>query len=71
VVLLSIQERTTEPHRAFVRPKHPASRYRDLDIMLAEIKRDRLNNTETTLIARPVHRLARQLQRSIEQEEGE
>ena len=67
---LSARECTTEPYRALLRLKHPTQRYRDLDAMLEVFKRDRLNNVETELVAEPVHKLARQLQRQIKQEDG-
>ena len=70
VMALPAREPTTEPCRALMRLKHPAHRYRDLDALLDQIKRDRLKNVETQLIPIPVHELARQLQRHIEQEEG-
>ena len=63
-------ERTTEPYRALVRLKHPMQRYRDLDAMLENFKRDRLNTVETVLVPSQLHELARQLQRKIEQEKG-
>ena|SRR5438067_1782125 len=67
---LAARERTTEPHPAFVRLKHPMQRYRDLDVMLERFKRDRLNNVETELVSSQLHEFARQLQRKIEQEDG-
>lgn len=67
---LSARERTTEPYRALMRLKHPTQRYRDLDAMLENFKRDRLNNVETELVPEPMHKLARQLQRKIKQEGG-
>ena len=69
---LLFDEPVTEPYRAVVRLKRPAERYRALDAMLEEFKRERLNSTETTMLPEPTHRLARQLQAGIEQrEEGQ
>ena len=67
---LSARERTTEPYRALVRLKHPMQRYRDLDAMLENCKRDRLNTVETVLVSSQLHELARQLQRKNEQGNG-
>jgi hypothetical protein len=67
---LSTRERTTEPYRALVRLKHPMQRYRDLDAMLENCKRDRLNTVETVLVSSQLHELARQLQRKNEQGNG-
>jgi hypothetical protein len=68
IMPLTARERTTEPYRALVRLKHPMQRYRDLDAMLENCKRDRLNTVETALVPSQLHELARQLQRKIEQE---
>ena len=68
ILPLSAREHTTEPYRALVRLKHPMQRYRDLDAMLENCKRDRLNTVETALVPSQLHELARQLQRKIEQE---
>lgn len=62
------QERITEPCRAVVRLKRPAERYRKLDAMLAEIKQDRLQNTETLLLPVPARKLANRLHRELEQD---
>jgi hypothetical protein len=65
----SVRERTTEPYQAIIRLKNPAQRYRKLDAMLEQLKRDRLNNTDTLLVQGMMHGSARELQRFFEQEE--
>ena len=66
-----VRERDTEPYRALVRRKNPAQRYRNLDVMLEQMKRDRLNNTGTQHVPGEAFKSARHLQRILEQEEGQ
>lgn len=65
---LAAQRRTSEPSRTPVRLKPHAQRYQELDAMLEQLKKDRLNAMETQLVLKPVHELARQLQYDLEQE---
>lgn len=67
-VVRAVREPHTGPHRAIVRRRRPAQRYRELDAMLEELKRDRLTDTDTVMVPVPAHHLARQLHRSLEQE---
>lgn len=71
VELVSVGERTTEPFRAVMRPRNPAQRYRNLDVLLEEFQRDRLNTMETQLIPEEVVKSARHLQRIFGQKEGQ
>jgi hypothetical protein len=66
-----VRERDTEPYRALVRRKNPALRYRNLDVMLEQMKRDRLNNTGTQFVPGEAFKSARHLQDILEQEEGQ
>jgi hypothetical protein len=68
---VAVRERDTEPYRALVRRKNPAQRYRNLDVMLEQMKRDRLNNTGTQLVPGEAFKSARHLQDILEQEEGQ
>lgn len=63
-----VRESITEPCRALMLRKNPAQRYRDLDIMLEQMKRDRLNNMDTQLIPEALCKSARYLQYILEQE---
>lgn len=68
-VVPAVREPHTGPYRAIVmRRRRPAQRYRELDAMLEELKRDRLMDTDTVMVPVPAHNLARQLHRSLEQE---
>ena len=71
VMPVPLRESTTEPHRALIRPKNPAQRYRNLDILLEQVKRDRLNTMETQLIPEEVYKSARHLQRILAQQVGQ
>ena len=66
VMSLSAQRRTTDSFRTLVRLKPPAQRYRELDAMLEQIKKDRLNAMETQLVQQSAHELARQLQHDLD-----
>jgi hypothetical protein len=68
---VTVRERDTEPYRALTLRKNPAQRYRDLDVMLEQMKRDRLNNTGTQLVPGEAYKSARHLQHILEQEEGQ
>ena|SRR5438270_12274770 len=71
VKLVSVEEKTTEPLRTVMHPKNPAQRYRDLDILLEQVKRDRLNTMETQIIPEGLVKSARDLQRILEQQVGQ
>src|SRR5947209_276439 len=71
VMPVPVRERITEPYRAPMLRKNPAQRYRNLDVMLEQMKRDRLNNTDTQLITEAVCKSALYLQHILEQEEGQ
>jgi hypothetical protein len=71
VKLVPVGERTTEPLRALMHPKNPAQRYRNLDILLEQVKRDRLNTMETQLIPEETYKSARHLQRILAQQVGQ
>ena len=68
VKLVPVEEKTTEPLRTVMHPKNPAQRYRDLDILLEQVKRDRLNTMETQIIPEELVKSARALQRILEQQ---
>jgi len=63
-----VRERITEPHPALMLRRNPAQRYRNLDIMLEELRRDRLNNMDTQLIPEALCKSAQYLQYILEQE---
>jgi hypothetical protein len=66
-----VRERTTEPYPSLVQKKNPALRYRNLDAMLEELKRERLHNMDTQLIPHVAYKPVRHLQRiSNRQEES-
>lgn len=67
-VMPGVKGPDTEPHRALAYWKRPAQRYRTLDAMLEEMKKDRLTGTDTVMVPIPAHYLARQLHRSLERE---
>jgi hypothetical protein len=67
--ILPAQERITGPYRAIVRQTHPAQRYRDLDALLEQFKRDRLHTVDTRLEIRAVYRPVRKLQPVLEQKD--
>jgi len=67
VKLAPVEEKTTEPLRTVMHPKNPAQRYRNLDILLEQVKRDRLNTMETQIIPEELVKSARYLQRILEQ----
>jgi hypothetical protein len=71
VMPVPVRERDTEPYRALKLRKNPAQRYRNLDVMLEQMKRDRLNNMETQFVPGEVCKSARHLQHILEQEEGQ
>jgi hypothetical protein len=71
VKLVPVGERTTEPLRAIMHLRNPAQRYRNLDILLEQMKRDRLNTMETQLIPEEVLKSARHLQRILEHQVGQ
>ena len=64
-----VRESNTEPYIALMLRKNPAQRYRNLDVMLEQMKRDRLNNTDTQFVPGVVCKSARHLQHILEQEE--
>ncbi len=64
-----VRERTTEPYRTLMRKKNPAQRYRKLDAMLEQFKRERLQTMNTQLVPRAAYKPVRRLQRIIEQQE--
>lgn len=68
VKLVPAEEKTTEPLRTVMHPKNPAQRYRNLDILLEQVKRDRLNTMETQIIPEELVKSARYLQRILEQQ---
>jgi hypothetical protein len=71
VMPVPVRESNTEPYLALMLRKNPAQRYRNLDVMLEQMRRDRLNNTETQFVPGVVSRSARHLQHILEQEEGQ
>ncbi|SRR5258706_5374063 len=71
VMPVPVRERDTEPYRALMFRKNPAQRYRNLDVMLEQLKQDRLNNTDTRLVPGEAYKSARHLQHILEQEEGQ
>jgi hypothetical protein len=66
-----VEEKTTEPLRTVMHPKNPAQRYRNLDILLEQVKRDRLNTMETQIIPEELVKSARYLQRILEEQVGQ
>ncbi|HJT55827.1 MAG TPA: hypothetical protein VJ761_04985 [Ktedonobacteraceae bacterium] len=64
-----MKERTTEPYQILMRTKNPAQRYRSLDTLLEQCKRERLNTVNTQLVPRVVYKPVRHLQRMLEQQE--
>src|SRR6266567_4426297 len=66
-----VRESNTEPYIALMLRKNPAQRYRNLDVMLEQMKRDRLNNTDTQFVPGVVCKSARHLQHILEQREGQ
>lgn len=66
-----VRESITEPCRALMPRRNPAQRYRNLDIMLEELRRDRLDNMDTQRVPEVAYRSARHLQYILEQEEGQ
>ncbi|HLH61247.1 MAG TPA: hypothetical protein VKV20_06135 [Ktedonobacteraceae bacterium] len=58
-----VRERTTEPYPSLIRKKNPALRYRNLDAMLEQLKRERLHNMNTQLVPRVAYKPVRRLQR--------
>jgi len=71
VKFVPLGEWTTEPLRAVTHLKNPAQRYRNLDILLEQVKRDRLNTMETQLTSEEVYKPARYLQRILEHQVGQ
>ena len=69
VMPVPVRESITEPYRALKLRKNPAQRYRNLDAMLEQMKRDRLNTTDTQFVPGVVYKSARHLQHILEQEE--
>ncbi len=69
VMPVPVRESITEPYRALMLRKNPAQRYQNLDAMLEQMKRDRLNTTDTRFVPGVVSRSARHLQHILEQEE--
>ena len=70
VMPVPLREPITEPCPALVLRKNPAQRYRNLDLMLEQMKQDRLNKTDTWRVPGAVSKSARHLQHILEQEEG-
>lgn len=71
VMPVPLREPITEPYRALVLRKNPAQRYRNLDLLLEQMKQDRLNNTDTQLIPDVLCKYAQHLQHILDQEEGQ
>ena len=71
VMPVPVRESITEPYRGLMLRKNPAQRYRNLDVMLEQMKRDRLNNTDTQFVPGVVCKSARHLQHILEQREGQ
>ena len=71
VMPVPVRERDTEPYLALMLRKNPAQRYRDLDVMLEQLKQDRLNYTDTRPVPGEAYKTARHLQHILEQEVGQ